>query len=838
MIWTTHSTMLATIDWPFLAVAAVFAAIILTWPPFKRLARACNLAWAQDGDAARSLELAMRLRQSWLPLAFLERWFNRGQIEGLIALRHNSLGNLDDAISWAERGLRIARKPQIRGLLHTLAAVSHAERNDREGFERHLAALRQIFARHPALTLSPTRVAAAGERELGAPNRAEAILREAIGQSPASPSPELFHETLWTLLVLGRFEDVLCLTASIVNDAAAASPEAPAARPATAQSGVGNEQVLHAHRRFIEFYGLLAAIQAAQHAERWDIYAAYLGGLQQMPNPPAHVRVQQLGRRAVLAAHLADADEATACVEAMDALIAQYPRDARLKDARSELTARAYQFLGRHDRALAELAAESTVPLSPLARSERAALVAKSFEAIGLADMAETKRAEAMALAPQAYWNRPSDTPPPAADTADELVRTWLSAGPQVAAEGAMAAAGIGPVPPVASGTAAAAWVLAVLAMVPVVGMLAAIALVPISIILLAKRRPLAHDRRVGVAGLAFACVSFACGITAVFGVVQWASHQAYSSEEIYRTAPTTTRAPTTRTSATQATEEEEAPMTSEADEEADEELAENVQAPVRHEPVRHRTDGASRRRMSWPQTVMIFAVLIVSVMLHEIGHAVAAYWGGDPTARDLGRFSLNPIRHIDLFGSIILPVLLVAVQSESIIGWAKPVLVRFDRLRHPRRGQLGVTLAGVSLNLLIALAATNLLAVLGLTIRYLYPHAFVFRMVIPMMPATVVNAAGAGAWETAIDVCKMAIVINTLLAGFNLLPIPPLDGFGVIRALAPARLAGVFAKAAGAGTLVLLVLIATNALGYLLGPAIHATIYLCGYVTIVTGWL
>ena len=75
-----------------------------------------------------------------------------------------------------------------------------------------------------------------------------------------------------------------------------------------------------------------------------------------------------------------------------------------------------------------------------------------------------------------------------------------------------------------------------------------------------------------------------------------------------------------------------------------------------------------------------------MSIILHEIGHGMAAFWSGDPTARDLGRFSLNPIRHIDVVGTIVVPVVLTVLQAGFVIGWAKPVPFKYHRLRHPRR--------------------------------------------------------------------------------------------------------------------------------------------------------
>jgi Zn-dependent protease len=153
--------------------------------------------------------------------------------------------------------------------------------------------------------------------------------------------------------------------------------------------------------------------------------------------------------------------------------------------------------------------------------------------------------------------------------------------------------------------------------------------------------------------------------------------------------------------------------------------------------------------------TLILLAVLIPSVMLHEISHGAVALAFGDDTAKRAGRLTLNPIAHVDPFGTVILPLIL-ALSGAGMLGWAKPVPVDPSRLRNPRQQALLVSLAGPATNIALAvLAAAVLRARLvsgDLALRIVFDFGFV----------------------------------NVILAAFNLLPIPPLDGSAVIERFLP----------------------------------------------------
>ena len=155
---------------------------------------------------------------------------------------------------------------------------------------------------------------------------------------------------------------------------------------------------------------------------------------------------------------------------------------------------------------------------------------------------------------------------------------------------------------------------------------------------------------------------------------------------------------------------------------------------------------------------------LLFAITFHEAAHGFAAHRLGDDTAYQLGRVSFNPLRHIDPFGTIILPAMLLLSHSPFLFGYAKPVPVNFRALRHPRIDMVWVALAGPATNIILALAAA------------LAFHA------LPLAPAS------AAQWLA--DNLKNAVVINVVLAVFNMLPVPPLDGGRVAVGLLPRWLA------------------------------------------------
>lgn len=162
---------------------------------------------------------------------------------------------------------------------------------------------------------------------------------------------------------------------------------------------------------------------------------------------------------------------------------------------------------------------------------------------------------------------------------------------------------------------------------------------------------------------------------------------------------------------------------------------------------------------------------LVVAIVLHEISHGWVASLFGDPTAREQGRLSLNPIRHVDPFGTLLLPLVL-AVSGAPVFGWAKPVPVVAARMRKPRLHMMIVALAGPGMNLFLALLAGIALALVRLTVP-----------------------PGGLAWLFVMLNLINFIAINIFLAVFNLLPLPPFDGGHVVEGLLPRRAARHYRK-------------------------------------------
>lgn len=198
-------------------------------------------------------------------------------------------------------------------------------------------------------------------------------------------------------------------------------------------------------------------------------------------------------------------------------------------------------------------------------------------------------------------------------------------------------------------------------------------------------------------------------------------------------------------------------------------------------------------------QGISIWALpVLFAVVLHEVAHGWVADKLGDDTARWMGRLTLNPIKHIDPVGTILIPVLLLVMQSPFLFGYAKPVPINWRKLKNPNRDMVLVALAGPLTNLALALVSAAVLAIAaGMPESMLW-----FTQPLALM-------------------CQASIIINLVLFIFNLLPLPPLDGGRVAVGLLPGPMAYQLSKLERYGFIIIVVLLVLGWLQAIIGPVV-----------------
>ena len=198
-------------------------------------------------------------------------------------------------------------------------------------------------------------------------------------------------------------------------------------------------------------------------------------------------------------------------------------------------------------------------------------------------------------------------------------------------------------------------------------------------------------------------------------------------------------------------------------------------------------------------QQIAIMAVpVLMAVTFHEVAHGYVADYFGDHTARDAGRLSLNPLKHLDLFGTAVFFI-------TRIIGWAKPVPINPDNLANPRRNLLWIAAAGPAANLLLAMASAILYHLLTFAVSLTIVSPFLAAKV--LVPLTMMVRA--------------SVIINLALGFFNLIPVPPLDGGKILSNLLPSGPSLLMARIEPFGFLILMLLMFSNAINLFIIPVI-----------------
>ncbi len=211
---------------------------------------------------------------------------------------------------------------------------------------------------------------------------------------------------------------------------------------------------------------------------------------------------------------------------------------------------------------------------------------------------------------------------------------------------------------------------------------------------------------------------------------------------------------------------------------------------------------------------------IILAITMHEVAHGWTAYKLGDPTAKSMGRLTLNPLAHIDPVGTVLLPIILFILSKGTFMfGSAKPVPVNFNNLRNPKRDMALVAAAGPFANVLISIISLVILRVLE--------HIFVG------------NTIGNGSQMVLVPVFGMleySIIFNIFLAAFNLLPIPPLDGGRIVVSLLPHRQAYEFSKVEPYGIFIVLILWFTGIAKYIIAPIQIFIVFIVEGVSTILG--
>jgi Zn-dependent protease len=205
---------------------------------------------------------------------------------------------------------------------------------------------------------------------------------------------------------------------------------------------------------------------------------------------------------------------------------------------------------------------------------------------------------------------------------------------------------------------------------------------------------------------------------------------------------------------------------------------------------------------MTIEQGIISLFVVLFAITVHEASHGWAALKMGDPTAYHMGRITLNPIRHIDPVGTILLPLILI-IMGAPPFGWAKPVPVNPLNLKDPRRDNLIISIAGPASNLSVAVIAF-----------------IVLKILMSLSPSLMYSGRGglSNLLSPLITIVYYTIVINVILAFFNLIPIPPLDGSGVVMGLISEEAAQKYEQIRPYGFFILILLIMTGFIGRILG--------------------
>jgi hypothetical protein len=373
------------------------------------------------GDYVQTLFYCQSALPLWAPMRWLLRLLSPGFFEMMMTSCLLGVCTPELALQWANLGLRRTRHPERRARLHGMAANACATLADREAAEHHLNAIREEWASERFVEYAAPAVESYAL--LGRFDLANEVLLVAVQQHEGAGSDELRHSVLRFLAGVGRYGEVLLLTAPVCQqNSGLEEPDSPAQR--TRRGAPFADPRRRMMKEFFDRWSIAYGLDAARATEDWDLHHTYLNVFDGLRLEDSAAHIISACAHAFESLREGDAQRVRALLEHADSVVNAHPRDPTVRLMHSSCVAEVLQRLDEHETVLELLEGVAHIKLPPLHRSFVAATAAISLEALGRTDQARVSRSAAEWLAPLAHWNNP--TVYPAVVSEDDPVRQWV----------------------------------------------------------------------------------------------------------------------------------------------------------------------------------------------------------------------------------------------------------------------------------------------------------------------------------------------------------------------------------------------------------------------------